>query len=275
MFVPAAIDDAGLSMKAFRVFATLCRRAGTDGKCFPLVETIAETTGLNRKTVFEALAELAERGFLIREARPGKSTNYQLAETQPPLESNKETQPEKRVNPENGPARKAELNLTRKTGRRVTRKTGHIRYTKKGIQEGASEIPDLGNPEGKVSGSKTAAAKAADPRHHEITSKIDARHQTATGEPLVLVGRDFKALQTFLQSWKGTAEEFLTTAEQAWFRARNDQFARHCLDGSSLAGLCHKWPQILAELARPVPAPPGSRSNSSQSSNSILKAAGF
>lgn len=79
MFVHSAVDDAGLSLKAFRVLGHLHRRAGKSEYAWPGVKTIADAIGLNRKTVNEALAELVTAGFVSREPRPGTSTGYRLA----------------------------------------------------------------------------------------------------------------------------------------------------------------------------------------------------
>ncbi|RYD29577.1 MAG: helix-turn-helix domain-containing protein [Verrucomicrobiaceae bacterium] len=81
MFVHSAVDDAGLSLKAFRVLGHLHRRAGKSEYAWPGVETMADATGLNGKTVKRALKELVAAGFIIREPRKGTSTAYRLVKT--------------------------------------------------------------------------------------------------------------------------------------------------------------------------------------------------
>lgn len=164
--------------------------------------------------------------------------------------------------------------MARKTGHGVARKTGHKDNPLEIIHGDTPKIPDLGNPEVEIPVAKTAAEKtekAADPRHREIMDQIGVRHKAATGQPLPIGGRDVKTLQTFLKSWKGTAEEFLATAEKAWCRAVDDHYAKNCLEGSSLSGLCTRWPQIQSELARPL-SNPARQTPSRPSTNPILKA---
>lgn len=124
----------------------------------------------------------------------------------------------------------------------------------KDIKEGTPDFPVFAKPEGE--GSKPKSESKSDPRHREITSRIGTLHRDITGQPVIVTGRDVTALKKFLTSWSGTADEFLATAADAWTRGREDSFARNCLEGSSLAGLCNRWPQIRGELARPLPAPP-------------------
>lgn len=192
------------------------------------------------------MAELVKAGFVVRESRPGKSTTYKLSEPGSERSATFSTRPKIWASPKNGPAQKADHHPVQKLGQGVAQNLGHEGNPYKEIQEGTPSFPVFAKPEGKVSGSK----KSADSRHHEITSRIGERHKSATGQPMVITGRDVTALKSFLSSWKGTAEEFLTTAEKAWTRSRQDRFARNCLNGSSLHGLCTSWQAIQAELAR-------------------------
>ena len=49
----------------------------TGGSCFPSVRTIAGRTGYCERTVFYALAELVERGWIERIPRPGRVNHYE------------------------------------------------------------------------------------------------------------------------------------------------------------------------------------------------------
>lgn len=73
IFFHSDLDDAGLSLAAFRLCCHLSRRG-----LYPTAESMAEVCRLDRKTVFRALRELENRGMLTRKARPGYSTEYTL-----------------------------------------------------------------------------------------------------------------------------------------------------------------------------------------------------
>lgn len=76
-FCPAALDDWGLSLKQFRVYLHVCRRAGK-GACFASQSTIAGHLGLSRKSVNEALRDLVTLGFIDVEKRSGNRRLYRL-----------------------------------------------------------------------------------------------------------------------------------------------------------------------------------------------------
>lgn len=80
VFIHAALDDAGLSLAAFRLYCHLSRRAGRSG-IYPAVKSMAATCRINEDTVWRALSELEARGMLERKPRPGRSTEIIL---QPP-----------------------------------------------------------------------------------------------------------------------------------------------------------------------------------------------
>lgn len=66
-FVPSWLDDANLSLKAFRVLAHLWRRRNARTmQCNPCVAAIAETCRLNRGTVWQAILELERANLLTR-----------------------------------------------------------------------------------------------------------------------------------------------------------------------------------------------------------------
>lgn len=53
------------------VLLALAKHAADDGDSYPSVETLAEETKLNRKTVFSAIASLCDAGFVVRTVRSG------------------------------------------------------------------------------------------------------------------------------------------------------------------------------------------------------------
>jgi putative hemolysin len=79
-FVHSALDDAGLSAHALRVYFHLVRRAGSDGECYPGLKSIARICRMNRKTVMAALEELEIRELVEVYRDLGKRNSYQLAD---------------------------------------------------------------------------------------------------------------------------------------------------------------------------------------------------
>ena len=67
MIVTREIYDSNLKHRAVAVFLYLCDRADAYGVCFPSTLTIADDLKFSRKTVFTALNELEEEGFIRRE----------------------------------------------------------------------------------------------------------------------------------------------------------------------------------------------------------------
>jgi len=79
IWVHAALDDLGLSLSQFRVYAHLARRAGR-GLAWPSIDSIAAVCHLCRRTVVTALAELERLGLMRVERRQGQSSRYRLAD---------------------------------------------------------------------------------------------------------------------------------------------------------------------------------------------------
>ncbi|WP_375341827.1 helix-turn-helix domain-containing protein [Luteolibacter soli] len=71
-FISAALDDAGLSPEAFRVWCHMERR----GDLWGSVRGIAEHCGIGHHKVREALAWLAANGWAIADKRKGQTTVY-------------------------------------------------------------------------------------------------------------------------------------------------------------------------------------------------------
>lgn len=79
LFVHSEIDDAGLSVSAFRVLAHLSRRANkSSGLAWPGIDSMAATCRLNRKTVIGAVRELEGTGWVVAERQSGIRTLYRL-----------------------------------------------------------------------------------------------------------------------------------------------------------------------------------------------------
>jgi hypothetical protein len=80
MFVPAWIDDLGLSSAEFRVYARVarCSYKNPDG-CFQSLDTIARRCHMNKKTVRKALRSLVHKRLIRKEGKPGHTDAYHLA----------------------------------------------------------------------------------------------------------------------------------------------------------------------------------------------------
>ena len=77
-FIPAWLDEAGLTAADFRVLANLWRRAGRRGVCWPAVSSIARTCRLDLKTVWAVLRRLEAAGFLRRQKHYRNANEYVL-----------------------------------------------------------------------------------------------------------------------------------------------------------------------------------------------------
>lgn len=79
LFVHSEVDDAGLSLGAFRVLAHLSRRAGRARSCYPSIAGTAEVCRMSRPTVIRAVAELERTGWIEVRRRAGMGSVYRLA----------------------------------------------------------------------------------------------------------------------------------------------------------------------------------------------------
>lgn len=78
-FIPAWLDDLGLTPVQARVLIHLWRRADhKTGKCWPSAKSIAEKCKIDRDTLWPALEELERRKLLRREVRAGTSNMFYL-----------------------------------------------------------------------------------------------------------------------------------------------------------------------------------------------------
>jgi hypothetical protein len=69
-FIPAVMDDAGLSAAAFRVLCRISRR----GICTESFESMAAGCRLHRKTIEASVADLINRGMVRKDARSGQTS---------------------------------------------------------------------------------------------------------------------------------------------------------------------------------------------------------
>lgn len=78
-FIPAWLDEAGLTPVQSRVLIHLWRRADRKtGRCWPGADSIAEKCKIHRDSVWPALKELERRGLLRRQRRTGTSNEFFL-----------------------------------------------------------------------------------------------------------------------------------------------------------------------------------------------------
>ena len=79
LFVGSHLDDAGLNVFQFRILGHLHRRAGSDGRAWPSVNTIAEVCKIGERVVRRSLRELVKMGYVKATPRPGRTTLYRPA----------------------------------------------------------------------------------------------------------------------------------------------------------------------------------------------------
>lgn len=76
--VGRAIDDAGLSPRAFRVLGHLSRRANGENRAWPGIDSLAKICRVRKINIIEAIKELEARGFVSVERRSGSQSQYNL-----------------------------------------------------------------------------------------------------------------------------------------------------------------------------------------------------
>lgn len=63
------LEDPDLSVQAKGLYALLSCYADKQGRCFPKITTLAENTGLSRRTVQRLINELIEKEYVRRYKR--------------------------------------------------------------------------------------------------------------------------------------------------------------------------------------------------------------
>ena len=79
-FIPAWLDEAGLTQAEFRLYCHLCRRADNQtGVAWPSYQAIQDSCGLSRKTVWRNLKDLEAHGLIAKVGKPfGGSSRYKI-----------------------------------------------------------------------------------------------------------------------------------------------------------------------------------------------------
>jgi hypothetical protein len=85
-FIPAWLDDAGLSAATFRVYSHLARSAdNSTGIAWPSYQRMTAICGLGKSTVRRCLEELEERKMIAKAGKPfGGSCRYRVLPIVPP-----------------------------------------------------------------------------------------------------------------------------------------------------------------------------------------------
>lgn len=99
-FIPAWLDDAGLTTAEFRVVCRIARR----GRCFESLTSMAQGCRMRRPTIQRAIKRLLASCIVVAEKRTGKTTVYCLAPSPKGALGLGETQPKTgtRSQPERG-----------------------------------------------------------------------------------------------------------------------------------------------------------------------------
>ena len=80
-FIPALLDDYGLSDSVFRTYCHMARRAGTDGTFYESAPNCARHCGHDIKTTRAALKELLRLKLVtLVESKPGRTRAYRLSD---------------------------------------------------------------------------------------------------------------------------------------------------------------------------------------------------
>lgn len=82
-FITASLDDFGLDVYSFRIYARIVRRAGTKKGCFESIDNMAKACRINRDTVYKSLKLLIKHRLIEKERNSGRPSSYYLT---PPSE---------------------------------------------------------------------------------------------------------------------------------------------------------------------------------------------
>lgn len=63
------IQDPDLSLRAKGLYALLCSFADKNRQCFPSIATLAELSGVTRRTIERTLIELEKKTYVTRNGR--------------------------------------------------------------------------------------------------------------------------------------------------------------------------------------------------------------
>lgn len=76
-FIPAVLDDCGLSATEFRLYAHIARRVGRESRWVSISSAI-KTCGMDPKTVKRCLKQLVEMNLIAKEPRGGMPSVFKL-----------------------------------------------------------------------------------------------------------------------------------------------------------------------------------------------------
>jgi hypothetical protein len=77
-FITADLDDFGLDLASFRIYARIVRRAGTKEGCFESIDNMAKGCRMKRETAYRALKTLLKHNLIKKQPHAGKPSNYYL-----------------------------------------------------------------------------------------------------------------------------------------------------------------------------------------------------
>jgi hypothetical protein len=225
IFVHSDIDDLGLSIYEFRIYAHIARRAG-DGECFPSILAIAKHCRISEDTVRETIQHLIAYKLISREDRPGTSPLYRLT-------SSKEW------------ARDLVGTFESKS---TVRKRNQKQLPPPGLGDGLFTPPGLregygiegghpsgiegGHPSGiegdevhpiKLIQSKVIQGTPKSSFHTEFIAGWDKKFSEMFGCKYRFNGRDGKAVKE-LKKLNMPAEDLLAIADYAWENFKSDRF---------------------------------------------------
>lgn len=78
IFIHSSLDDCGLSANEFRIYAHIARRAGSNNKAWPGIDSIAEVCRMSKNTVTECIRQLEARAMLSVSRKVGQASVYSL-----------------------------------------------------------------------------------------------------------------------------------------------------------------------------------------------------
>lgn len=79
IIIPAELDDADLTVYAFRILCHLARRGAAQNGAWGSTENMASKMRIDPKTVKKALRELIDKNWITRTSRPGQTSLYCFA----------------------------------------------------------------------------------------------------------------------------------------------------------------------------------------------------
>jgi Helix-turn-helix domain len=71
-------DESPFDQTTLLIQLCLADHADDDGRCWPSIPRLAKKARCSERWARDVIKELAEKGYLERDVRPGKSTMYRL-----------------------------------------------------------------------------------------------------------------------------------------------------------------------------------------------------